>query len=254
MEHYRVELTDEEYERLNSEYPESNGSGLIGKRAEEIVRIHFRRTHPRCTYANAPSGADLQVIVSDDSLSLSIEIKGTASSGIAWQQLKVSSTHSWELLSKQAIPVYRVCAVFSKAPSIYVLQHGRDFLLVPEPRWTFKRLQAGGEASQSVIPSTESSALSTSRTGIRRSSKYDTLREFLQRQTATEVTLHFNDAPKILGFSLPDTAFKYQAYWANQSDTRNRPWARAWQDAGFEVVAHHLSKSYGWVRFRRVSR
>ncbi|MBM4305957.1 MAG: hypothetical protein FJ123_04380 [Deltaproteobacteria bacterium] len=251
MEHYRVELTNEEYEKLNSEYPESNGSGLIGKRAEEIVRIHFRRIHPKCTFANAPSGADLQVVVSDESPSQSIEIKGTASSGIAWQQLKVSSTQSWELLSKEAIPVYRVCAVFSKAPSIYVLRHGRDFVLVPEPRWTFKRLRASGEVSQSIISSTETNDLSTSRTGVRRSSKYDTLREFLKRQTAAEITFHFSDAPEILGFSLPDTAFKYQAYWANQSDTRNRPWAKAWQDAGFEVAAHHLSESDGWVRFRR---
>lgn len=83
MEHCKIELTNEEYKRLNSEYPESNGSGLIGSRAEEIVRIYFRRMDPRCRFANAPSGIDLQVILSDGSPSQSIEIKGTASPGMA---------------------------------------------------------------------------------------------------------------------------------------------------------------------------
>ena len=40
MERHPVELTGDEYERLNSTYPESEGSGLIGKRAEEIVKIY----------------------------------------------------------------------------------------------------------------------------------------------------------------------------------------------------------------------
>jgi hypothetical protein len=251
MEHYKIEFTNEEYERLNSEYPKSNGSGLIGSRAKEIVRIYFRRMDPQCTFVNAPSGVDLQVVPSDGSPSQSIEIKGTASPGMAWSQLKVSSTRSWELLSNQTIPVYRVRAVFSKAPSIYILQHGRDFILVPEPRWTFKRLPAGGELPQPVISSTGSKTLRKSRAGVIRLSKYNSLREFLQGQTATEVTLQFNDAPEILGFPLPSSAFKYQAYWANQSNTENRPWARAWQDAGFEVVAHRLSEKDGWVRFKR---
>lgn len=176
MEHYKIELTNEEYERLNSAYPKSNGSGLIGSRAEEIVRIYFRRTDHQCTFAKAPSGADLQVVPSDGSPSQPIEIKGTASPEMAWQQLKVSSTSSWELLSKQTIPVYRVCDVFSKAPSIYILLHGRDFVLEPEPRWTFKRLASGGEIPQSVIPSTKPKTLRESRSGVTRSSKYDSLR------------------------------------------------------------------------------
>jgi len=251
MDHFRIELTTDEFERLNSEYPESNGSGLIGKRAEELVKIHFRKKHPQCIFTDAPSGADLHVIFSNGVPPQSIEIKGTASTGIAWQQLKVSSTSSWELLTKETIPVYRVCAVFSRIPTIYVLQHGRDFILVPEPRWTFKRLPDLNEIPQSSSPQEESKTFREEGSERRRSSKYDPLRDFLKVQTTNEVTVRFNDMPAILGFSLPSTAYKYHAYWANQTNTKNRPWAKAWKEAGFEVVEKRLSEKDGWVRFRR---
>ena len=54
------------------------------------------------------TGADLKVVFSDGSKPLLIEVKGTASAGIAWPQLKVSSPHSHRLLVEERIPVYRV--------------------------------------------------------------------------------------------------------------------------------------------------
>jgi hypothetical protein len=76
-----------------------------------------------------------------------IEVKGTKSADIAWQQLKVSSQHSRDLLAEKGAPVYRVTGVFEQSPSIYVLVHGLDFSLVHEPRWMFKRgfIQRGGK-------------------------------------------------------------------------------------------------------------
>ena len=90
MEDHRVQLTAEEFDRLNSLYPASDGSALIGKRAEEIVKIHFRRRDPQCVFGVPDTGADLKVALSDGSAPLLIEVKGTASVGVAWQQLKVS--------------------------------------------------------------------------------------------------------------------------------------------------------------------
>jgi hypothetical protein len=40
MEHHRLDLTDAEYNDLNSRYPKTTASGIIGKRAEEIILTH----------------------------------------------------------------------------------------------------------------------------------------------------------------------------------------------------------------------
>lgn len=248
MQKYKVALTDAEYEDLNGRYPESDGSGLIGQRAEEIVKIHLRRQHPGCKLSRGSDGADLHV-VSCDGKFWKIEVKGTQSAGVAWQQLKVSSQRSWQLITEEKIPVYRVSDVFSQKPSIYVLMHGRDFDLACEPRWTFKNIQKSQEANKFAQPSANNTTKNIG--GRSSSSKYEALRNYLNNQTAYTVTLYFKDAEGILGFPLPASAYKHQAFWANQSDTKNRPWARAWQQAGYEVDSCQLSDEDGWVRFRR---
>src|ERR1017187_9531110 len=116
MECHPVELTQDEYERLNSVYPKSEGSGLIGKRAEEIVKIYFRKKDTQCQFAKPPKGADLHVVLSGESPSVVIEVKGTRSAEVQWQQLKVSSQHSRDLLAENRVLVYRVTGVFERVP------------------------------------------------------------------------------------------------------------------------------------------
>ena len=87
MEHLPVELTLAEHDTLNSLCPKSEGSALIGRRAVEIVKVHFKKKDPQCRFMPPLSGADLRVILSDGS-SIDIEVKGTDSVGLAWQQLK----------------------------------------------------------------------------------------------------------------------------------------------------------------------
>jgi len=90
-------------------------------------------------------------------------------------------------------------------------------------------------------------------TALRRSqaSKYDALRQYLEGECGDKVTLSFNAANNILGCPLPASAHRHQAFWANQTDTSRRPWAKAWQEAGYEVESYRLSEKDGWVRFRR---
>lgn len=85
-------------------------------------------------------------------------------------------------------------------------------------------------------------------------SKYHSLTDYLNKQNNKEVTLLFSQAEKILGFPLPKSALLYQAFWANQTNTIKRPWARAWQEAGFYVDSYRLSGQNGWVIFKRVSK
>jgi hypothetical protein len=189
----------------------------------------------------------MKVVLCDGSPPLLIEIKGTASPGVAWQQLKVSSEHSHRLLVEIGIPVYRVSEVFSQSPSIYVLFHGTDFLLEPEARWTFR------PAAAKAVPHARSTSTNATLRPAAESvgSKYDPLRQHLQGRDEDRVTLSFKQAAEILGFPLPGSAYKHRAFWANQGDTANRPWARAWQTAGYEVETVRQSAADGWVRFRR---
>lgn len=147
------------------------------------------------------------------------------------------------------IPVYRVSEVFSQSPSIYVLKHGMDFLLVPEPRWAFKPV-AAKVAPDAKLTSTSAAA---HRTAQSVGSKYDPLLQYLQGQVQDRVTLSFKQAAEILGFSLPASACKHRAFWTNQGNAANRPWARAWQAAGYEVETVRQSATDGWVRFCRRS-
>lgn len=84
-------------------------------------------------------------------------------------------------------------------------------------------------------------------------SKYDPLSQYLQNLSAdqSEVTLQFSELEKILGGSLPDSAFEYREWWSNQTDYRNRPQAAAWMTSGFRVDEVHQSRTGGRVKFRR---
>ncbi|MCP3867758.1 MAG: GIY-YIG nuclease family protein [Gammaproteobacteria bacterium] len=66
-----------------------------------------------------------------------------------------------------------------------------------------------------------------------------------------EFTLSFMELERVLGVSLPKSAFRYPAWWANQRDTSTRSQAKAWLSAGFRVDGIHLSQVDGWVRFVR---
>src|SRR5215475_12751066 len=107
MDSFRVKLDPEELLQLNGRFPRSRSSGDIGKRAVEIVKLHFRRSHPGCTFVTPERGADLAVVL-EPTGPRQFEVKGTADSSIAWQQLKVSSKASYNLLTTCEASVLRV--------------------------------------------------------------------------------------------------------------------------------------------------
>lgn len=240
METHRVELTTDEYAALNARYPEQSGSALADTRAEAIVRIYLQRRSPRCSFTVPDAGADVKVAFADGAPPLLLVVKGAASTGGAWPRLAVSSPQTHRLLVERGVPVYRVSDVFSTRPSIDVLMYGTDFLLEEEPCWVFT---PSGPTALSPEPRSvvEGSHLA----------KYEGLRRFLERKQEDYVTLRFVDAADELGFSLPRASFTDPAFWANETDTTNRPWARAWQEAGYEVDSTRLSDIDGWVHFRR---
>lgn len=78
--------------------------------------------------------------------------------------------------------------------------------------------------------------------------KYDPLRHFLEDQRADVVEASFEELESILGFPLPRSAYKHQAWWANETHGSHSH-ARSWQAAGWETRA--VNTGAGKVRFER---
>lgn len=71
--------------------------------------------------------------------------------------------------------------------------------------------------------------------------KYDPLKAYLQAipQSKRSVAMSFSQIEDLLGDNLPQSAFKYAAWWANQSYGSQAP---SWLDAGFIVDEVNLQR------------
>jgi hypothetical protein len=78
--------------------------------------------------------------------------------------------------------------------------------------------------------------------------KYDPINENLQNSPDNEVTLSFKQVEKIIGDKLPPSAYRHQAWWANEAKG-NHVHAHAWMDVGWEVET--VNQREHWVRFTR---
>jgi len=79
---------------------------------------------------------------------------------------------------------------------------------------------------------------------------YDPLREYLSRQTLSELVLSFEAIEEILGFALP-RASQRASWWEKERNPENaRPQRDAIRDGGYEAT--RLADGKG-VRFRRLS-
>jgi hypothetical protein len=126
MQKIEITLTEEDFNALRQFSTEM--------RAVEICKHYFRQENEAVEFAENPiNGVDLEIRFPRQQ-PLQIEIKGTKARGIAPNQLRVSSEHSFQLLS-QGMPLYRVSNVNERNVTIYVLRSPNDFVMTPEPRW-----------------------------------------------------------------------------------------------------------------------
>ncbi len=91
MEKVELELSDGEFSTVSSM---STADAAI-----EICRIHFRRVDARATFPPPAKGADLRIRFPNGA-ETDIEVKGTEKVGLAWNQFKVSSQQSHDLLMR----------------------------------------------------------------------------------------------------------------------------------------------------------
>lgn len=75
-------------------------------------------------------------------------------------------------------------------------------------------------------------------------SKYDPLYKYLAE---IKVTLTYKEIEQILGSTLPESAYKYRAWWENNGG--NHVQANSWMDAGWMVDKVDLGIS---VTFKRL--
>jgi hypothetical protein len=83
------------------------------------------------------------------------------------------------------------------------------------------------------------------------SGKYSLLADYFNQLTGNSVTLSFQDIEMILGNSLPASARKYVAWWANSKSNDSHPWAQIWIKSGWKVNQLNLRESE--VEFSRIN-
>lgn len=66
-------------------------------------------------------------------------------------------------------------------------------------------------------------------------SKYEPLAKFLGNRNEAVWQTNFSEVEKILGFTLPSSAYRYPAWWANQSGAGHSQ-TSGWRDAGWRTA------------------
>ncbi len=77
--------------------------------------------------------------------------------------------------------------------------------------------------------------------------KYDPLAQYLTGLENESWDAGFADIERVLGFTLPDSAYNYPAWWANQDGHHSQ--TRGWREAGWETSQVDLQRRR--VRFIR---
>lgn len=119
----------------NQRCQDNGSSSAVGARAEFVAILYLRRAYPGAIFVPCAPGADLAIL--HEGVKCNFEVKGTRSTGIELNTLKVSSRHSHRLL-QEGMPLLRIYNVFTLRPVVAVLICGRDFILREEPRWAAK--------------------------------------------------------------------------------------------------------------------
>ena len=79
--------------------------------------------------------------------------------------------------------------------------------------------------------------------------KYYLLEKYLDRQSASQITLTFSEVERIIGEPLPASAYKYPAWWANGGHSQ----ADAWLNAGWKVGELNLGQSVVFVKDKQAT-
>lgn len=80
--------------------------------------------------------------------------------------------------------------------------------------------------------------------------KYEPLKHFLTNASDDSIDADFAQVERILGFDLPKSAYRHQAWWANELHGSHSH-ARSWQEAGWETSRVDLASRKVCFKRRR---
>ncbi len=83
--------------------------------------------------------------------------------------------------------------------------------------------------------------------------KYDALMEYLLsiQSSENEISISFERIETIIDAKLPDSAYKYRAWWSNPSSEKDHPYAQSWLKAGWMVDSVNQNEKF--IQFRRIN-
>lgn len=138
MKSFPFKLSQQQFDRIKRNYPNTGKNSHIGHSAEMIVKFYFESNYVDVTFPHGVDGADITITY--DGKTENFEIKGTADSNISWSKLKVSSKACHDALVS-GMTMIRVTNIGQKNVELHFLKYGEDFTLVPEDRWAIKRIK-----------------------------------------------------------------------------------------------------------------
>lgn len=113
------------------------------------------------------------------------------------------------------------------------LKQGLDAKMLTEQEYSIIKNCCGMQPAQPQAYGVVRSERSSARKGDGSLGKYMPLFKYLCAQTADELDLSFSEIEKILGFSLPKSAYTYTMWW-NPGGTHTQ--CLSWTKAGYKVV------------------
>ncbi len=81
-----------------------------------------------------------------------------------------------------------------------------------------------------------------------KNNKFERLKDFFYELKEDEITMTFNRIEKIIGEKLPDSAYKYPAYW---SPSETHTITKCWIEQGYTIL--HLSMNLQQITFKKNS-
>lgn len=136
MESTLFKIPEEDFAILSQTYPNLGKNSHVGHFAVEAVKCYFLSLFPGAVFVTNKKGIDLEVNLNGKTTSY--EIKGTASSDLAWGKLKVSGLASYNAIIN-GMEIIRVSNVGSQIVVLHFLKNDLHFTVHPEARWTIKR-------------------------------------------------------------------------------------------------------------------
>jgi len=130
-------ISEEQLENLLQQYSNIGKNSHVGNLAVEIAKLFLLYLNPNTTFLTT-RGIDLTANI--DGNIENFEIKGTSSNDVSWDKLKVSSQFCHDNLVN-GMKIIRVTNIGKTNMTIHYLSHDEDFILIPELRWTVRKVR-----------------------------------------------------------------------------------------------------------------